>query len=303
MSTILVPLDGSDLANRAIPLAVQMGEASDSGLVVIEAIEFPLGDIAAGTIEALEQGATQTVEEAATEIQTRTGRKPATIVRYGSPASVILGEAGNGDVAYIVMTTHGRTGLLRIVLGSVAEEVVRRSPVPVFLIPSRSTLTEVAHIRRALVALDGSDLAASVLDPVIDLARNLHAEVILTRVYPPPAPVEGAGTATAVAVTGAELEELASQAREYLSPIAGRLQSCGIQATVDFRIAQNTAEEILEAALSTNADCIALATHGRSGLDRLQHGSVAEAVLRLSTVPVMTFGREALKRLHQRAAA
>jgi len=132
-----------------------------------------------------------------------------------------------------------------------------------------------------LVPLDGSDLAAGILPFLTDIAGPLDMTIVLLRVVEPISPVADAmGTVV--------IDDLASRRRdaeEYLAPIAIELRARGIETASVVRIGR-AQDEILAAARVASADLIAMSTHGRSGLDRLLFGSVAEQVLRHAEVPI-----------------
>ncbi len=136
--------------------------------------------------------------------------------------------------------------------------------------------------KRALVPLDGSVVAETVIPLILDIAGPLDMEVVLLRVNQPTPPVVIEGSRY---VEAEDVEARRIDAEEYLAPIAVELRAKGIR--VDTRVRRGLpAEEIVAAALEEGADLIAMSTHGRSGLGRLLFGSVAEAVLRHSEVPV-----------------
>ncbi len=136
--------------------------------------------------------------------------------------------------------------------------------------------------KRVVVPLDGSVVAETVIPFLLEIAGPLDMEVVLLRVNQPVAPIviEGAGS-----VQIEDIEARRVDAEEYLRPVAVELGAKGIR--VDTRVRRGVpAEEIVAAAKEEGADLIAMSTHGRSGLGRLLFGSVAEAVLRQSEVPV-----------------
>jgi nucleotide-binding universal stress UspA family protein len=136
--------------------------------------------------------------------------------------------------------------------------------------------------KRVLVALDGSISSEAVLRFLLEIAGPLDMTMVLLRVVEPipPSVVEGS--------RHVELEDIEARRRdaaEYLAPIAATLRARGVDARCEVRRGR-PAEEILDAARRHEADLIAMATHGRTGLGRLLFGSVAEAVLRHAPVPV-----------------
>jgi nucleotide-binding universal stress UspA family protein len=136
--------------------------------------------------------------------------------------------------------------------------------------------------RRAVVPLDGSLLAETVIPLILEIAGPLDMEVLLLRVVRPAIPVTIEGT-TYMKVEDAETRQV--DAEEYLAPVAVELRNRGVRVTTQVRRGEPT-DEIVSAAKETGADLIAMSTHGRSGLGRLLFGSVAEAVLRQADIPV-----------------
>ena len=137
--------------------------------------------------------------------------------------------------------------------------------------------------KRALVALDGSPVAETIIPFILDIAGPLDLEVILLRVLQPlpPVVVEGAAYAPAGDPVAERID-----AQEYLAPVAIELRNKGVRVRAEVR-SGDPAREIVAAAHDAGADLIAMSTHGRGGLGRLIFGSVAEAVLREAKIPVL----------------
>ncbi len=164
------------------------------------------------------------------------------------------------------MTSHGRTGLSRWVIGSVAERVLEGGPCPVLLLRDGQPKTDVPQ--RILVTLDGSGLSEMALDPALALAKRLGASITLLRVWP-----HGAA------------DSLSDTSDPYLDDVMARYANWNVPltaATVEAvgSGAANTALAILNYANNEAVDLIAMSTHGRSGLQRWVYGSVTEKVLR-----------------------
>jgi nucleotide-binding universal stress UspA family protein len=137
---------------------------------------------------------------------------------------------------------------------------------------------------RILVPLDGSALAEAILPFTEQVAGPLDAEVILLSVVAPITPIEAVAGAGYVAPDSFTLREL--DAKRYLAEVQARLSKKGIRSR-GIAVVGLPSEEILAAVKTTGADLVAMTTHGRSGLGRALFGSVAEAVLRASPVPVL----------------
>ncbi|HEX6435313.1 MAG TPA: universal stress protein, partial [Gemmatimonadales bacterium] len=203
----------------------------------------------------------------------------------GSPARVLAEHARAKHAGLIVMTTHGHSGVSRLWLGSVADQLLRRVSVPVLLLhPKHAAYSEFRHI---LVALDGSQNAEQVLKTAVDLG-SLMPEVryTLVRVVEPPLPV-----ITRLAVYPAPPPR--SQAEEescavaYLQSLAAPLLERGLQVSTEVLSGRSVADRIQEAAHARGADLIVVGTHGASGLERMMLGSVADKIVRGTTHPVL----------------
>lgn len=151
--------------------------------------------------------------------------------------------------------------------------------------------------KRALVPLDGSPVAESIIPLLMRIAGPLDMSVVLVRVLEPVTPIVGDGTQPVI------VEDVTAQTRdaeEYLAPVAAALRARGVDASWAIRRGRPD-KEIVAAARDAGADLIAMSTHGRSGLGRLLFGSVAEQVLRHAHVPVFMM-RETEARLAAKAA-
>ena len=137
--------------------------------------------------------------------------------------------------------------------------------------------------RRAIVPLDGSRLAETILPFIVEIAGPLDMSIVLLRVVEPMTPVvvEGAALTVVDDVTARRLD-----AEEYLAPLAAGLRARGVTVETAVRCGHPVSDEVVATAREAGADLIAMTTHGRSGLGRLLFGSVAEALLRQAPVPV-----------------
>lgn len=277
---VLVPLDGSTLAEEALPVARRLvGESGDDLILLRVAVpsEMPMPVMAEyGMVwSGYGEEATTPEEEhqqAVDYLEGVQGRKALAalnvrvLVLEGDRSQLIVETADNQDVDLIVMTSHGRTGLSRWVIGSVAERVLESGPCPVLLL--RDSHADAAIPQRILVTLDGSPLSETALDSALALAQRLGASVTLLRVWPH-------GSAEALAdTTDPYLDDVMTRYAEWDVPLtAASVEAAGSGAA-------NTALAILDFANGEAVDLIAMSTHGRSGLQRWVYGSVTEKVLR-----------------------
>lgn len=279
---ILVPLDGSTLAERALPYAAMLGRILHARLELARAVfpnltreveplpeELKVAETAGPALEALAQ-------------KLRTGSLPVTChVCYGRAAPAIVDCVAQLGVGLIVMSTHGRSGISRWVYGSVADEVLRTAPVPIVLVPSVCERVWSDHsFGRILVPLDGSPFAEEALGPASELALAAGAELLLVKLVE--IPVSGEVSPYLAVDPEAEL----AQAREYLNRVAGDLRARGL--AVDSYAATGAPPSTLPfLACERKVDLIAMATHGRGGLARLVLGSVATSTVQHSLLPIL----------------
>jgi nucleotide-binding universal stress UspA family protein len=195
-------------------------------------------------------------------------------LRQGMPAEEILRASQERTTDLIAMSTHGRGGVVRMVAGSVAEEVLRKTELPVLLTRPG---TPVHDWKRIVVALDGSERSEAILPDAVKLARKLGASLELLRVA---TPVVAAGAGEAPMVLPPE------DPMPYLKGIADRLEGEGVKVAA-VALEGRASEAILAHLKESAAPLLCMATHGRSGLVRLLLGSVAEEVVRRSPCPVL----------------
>ncbi len=199
-------------------------------------------------------------------------------------AAGILAVACRAGVDLIVMATHGRSGLGRCVYGSVAEEVLAGAPVPVLLVRAWHGAPPDAALEAGgdvLVPLDGSTLAESALPLAERLADALGSALLLLRVIP--------RTAHGLPLLAETLTAQEAIARTYLATLAGRLDGRNRRILTEVRV--GVAAAAIEAAgLEHTAGLVVMTTHGLTGLRRSTLGSVADAVVRQDSLPVLLIG-------------
>lgn len=310
---ILVPLDGSRRSERAIPVAAHIARATHGTIVFVEVVLPPVefGTYSVKRTVELEPGAFAEREEAAssyltgiTEIYANDleGIPIELDLAVGAPAPEIYEAARLENVDLIVLCSHGETGLKRWVFGSIAQEAVRHSPVPVLVLNEHGgipPIQDAAHPLRVLVPLDGSALAESVILPtaylVTAISSSLSNELHFLRVVDLPSAygkMKSQGH-----ITDQVREEARQAAEQYIQSVSerARLDLAGLNIQVTSSVIDRTdvagtiAKEAAlprDAATASGYDLIALATHGRSGLMRLVMGSVTEHLLGSTKLPV-----------------
>jgi len=200
-------------------------------------------------------------------------------------APAILEYASNNEIDLIVMGTHGRRGLGHILLGSVAEEVVRLSPCPVLTMRERKDGDKVQPVRRILVPVDFSGHARQALAHAKELARMYAAELqvlhVIEEVMHPAFYVSGR---TSIFEFMPEVEkDSTKQIQHMLDEVMGP----NLPAEIFLREG-HPAQEIVTFAENRKSDLIVIATHGLTGIEHFLLGSVTEKVVRLALAPVFT---------------
>jgi nucleotide-binding universal stress UspA family protein len=314
---VLVPLDGSDRAERALPLALQLASAAGGSLLLVRvATESYYAPATLGYGYDNADGLVAPVEDAeaylkAVAARSELARVPVTtLASIGTPAVEILEAAREYSVDAIVMCSHGRTGLAKWAMGSVAQKVSRHAPVPVLVLKESAPVpaalsTDSARDLHVLIPLDGSPLAEAVIAPALslveDIAAGRTAEIHLLRVVDLTTLYGRVGVdahddqtvRTAITASAqAYLSAMADQVRGQLlaTPARGRV-SWSIATGVDpAAIIVETAEGHPPHAADAPArafDVIAMATHGRGGVDLWAVGSVTERVLTACSLPLL----------------
>ncbi len=291
---MLVPLDGSELAEVALPYAEVLSVKLGIGIELFRAVTLPVYSEPFGGVYNVEQelafksGAKEYLAKVGCRLKEKgIDVKPGVIC--STAAEGIIDCASKDGVELIVLATHGHSGLTRWALGSTADRVIRGTEKPVVLIRAKGTqeaVTEQGIIQKIVVPLDGSRESEAVIPCVTWLAAGLGAKVILFQAL-----ADGYHTITAKGYDYAIYPEqqIASDkafAEDYLAMAGKRFEDEGVTLSYEVRVG-NAAEEIIEFADDLGADMVAMSTHGRSGVSRWVLGSVAEKVLREGNKPLL----------------
>lgn len=302
---ILVPLDGSKLAEETIPYAREIAGRLDLDLDFLH-VSGPL-ESRLSMVQMYVDNIAESVKGQIHRIQTTTVGKatfrPVEVrskVSTGYPPEEILKYAEENGIDIILMATHGASGVRRWALGSVAHQVLHASKVPVWLIRSgvpEEVIYDKWPRRTILVPLDGSRLAELALPHAEALAKQRGTqaiEILLLSIYapsvsplvyyfqtdyPPTVPLKYAD------YIQQEIDQAKERSEKYLKNIADQFNSKGIRARTE-AIMGEAAEEIIKYANKTPFQVIVMSSHGRSGLRHLAFGSVAEKVLLEVNIPI-----------------
>jgi nucleotide-binding universal stress UspA family protein len=293
MTTVLVPLDGSELAQRAVPFAMNIAERDGRSLLLLRAVNTMIA-VTPRDAQAMLNDATIELEAYAAALNAESVRIDTRIV--DAPADVaILEAAEDEEIDLVVMSTHGRSGLGRWIYGSVADAVLRDAPVPVLIVPPHGlTGWSTDTPPKILVPLDGSTLAMAAIGPATQLADSLGATLVLGSVVTFPHYAAYAEGYTFV--DPAPTENALAASRQYLQDIAAGLRTETRNVTVSAMFG-SPFYGVATMAVDLNATLIVMATHGRGGIARAVLGSVATATLRQSSIPVLLVRPDELERL------
>jgi nucleotide-binding universal stress UspA family protein len=293
---ILVTLDGSPAAEAVLPYVLLLAARLRIPIELISVIDLTELARSAAAYESLfldqlAEDETRRRREYLEKIAPSfaNGQIDCRILK-GNPESSIVEYAAQNPAAIIAMATHGRSGLNRWLLGSVAEKVLRSTSNPLLLIRSMPTAVteQQVSIQSIMVPLDGSALAESVLPPVSKLAKKLYAEMVLFRAYNIPPGFYEAGGGFAI-----DLDRLLAQTEAdvltYLEEKKAALKKAGVGSVTIASRQGYDADEIINYAGNRPDRLIAMCSHGRSGVRRWAVGSVAETVVRHCSSPVLVF--------------
>lgn len=301
---ILVPLDRSARAEQAVPIAARIARSATGTIILVQVTELPSDFFTEGRypsqmypddlIEEVKALAANYLDNVSKKPEL-VGLKTETRVEHGDAAQSILAAVEPLGADLIVMCSHGYTGFKRWALGSVAQKIIPHSSVPVLVLRDGGPTLSAKPVY-ALVALDGSPMSEEVLAPVTQLMAALapseEKTLHLTHVVELPLTYGRIG-----------MHEYANQMREeakrlsqaYLAAVAQRLTHRGVPGlTVTTSLAVNVdvAEALMQVAQQQlraggHFDLVAMATHGRSGLQRLLMGSVTDHVMSATKLPML----------------
>ena len=280
---VLVPLDGSELAERAIPYAKTIARTKGSELILFT--------VSIASVEQLDRPMKSYLELHANELQSQ-GIKASVAIAYGNVADEIVSFADKNNIDLIIISTHGYSGIKRWVLGSVAGKVLYGTSVQVLLTKSKSPKVSQVELKKLLLPLDGSPFAEAPIPFIEELTKGTKTEIVLTTVCEPPL-VPSYGDRPINPAWKKHRDELwaetQKQASEYLNKVKTKLEKHGmkVKSQVIPGDLGRVAESIMQAAQTEKVDLIVMTTHGRSGVSRWVYGGVANRIVEESLQPTL----------------
>jgi nucleotide-binding universal stress UspA family protein len=300
---IVVPIDTSEVAERAIPWSKAVaGGTAEVVLLEVIPVATPVrsfGGEIIGSAETIRAGYQQMAEDQLNAAATKWfagGDKVSTAVAAGDPGDQILAVAKEKGARLIVMSSHGRGAIGRFVSGSVADRVVRHSPVPVMVVGPEGELAANASIDRIVAPVDNSELSLAALPLAAELANATGAPVEVLHVVVPATDLTmtypgAAGTMPPLAIDG-NYEQLAEAGQTLLDSAVERLHDLGVDAHGS--IYSGAPASTILGTLQTG-DIVVLSSHQRQGLARWALGSTATKLIQNGRAPVVIVTRESIE--------
>jgi nucleotide-binding universal stress UspA family protein len=313
---VVVPVDGSNFAEHAIPYGLGLARRTGATLHLtlvhvpsdLATPGYPLGEVVAARVAEDRDREAAYLEELVERLAPSGVDLHPALLR-GPVADALSAYAEEHEAALVIMTTHGRGGLQRAWLGSTTDGMVRRCCAPLLLIRPCDETREIhaasdRAFRKVLVALDGSETAERALADAVALPLTVDASLVLAHVMAPPVAASSPYLPQTIQLSQEEMEHREASLKAYLESVAS-VAELGERA-VDTRVVvdYDVAPAIMDLAEETDADLIALGTHGRTGLRRMVLGSVADKVIRGTRRAVLVHrgrGGASWRKLHQDA--
>lgn len=291
--TIVVPLDRSQVAESALPFAIALAKQTDARLSLLSVIDLPYEFAAwldvSTVIDAridIEDAYADYLESLALEIE---DVQVDAMVRAGNAATEIERYIEDLEDPVVVMASHGRSGVRRMLVGSVTQQVVHRVRTPVIVVPARTPQDPEwtpDRLESMLVPLDGSDFAEVALEAGLNLLGDRKPRIHLMRVVEVVSWYGGPYSGMDYYGLDPYIDVARDAADTYLAGIAADLRERGYDVTTEVRVGL-VSDQIEAVATNEDVELVVMATHGRSGVGRLIFGSVAERTLRQTPVPLM----------------
>jgi nucleotide-binding universal stress UspA family protein len=298
----MITLDGSELAEKAVPYAVEFAAKLGSEVDIVN-VRMPSENPDKPEYRSYINKITARIEQ---EIHESYVLKPGSKVKIGTniiggsgvfthAGEQIVDYAAKSNIGLIILATHGRTGIRRWALGSTANKVARAAACPVLLVRAGAASPPAVNLHKILVPLDGSQESEAVLAHILWLAPKLKSRVVLLNIVEPlfhvymspeTAGYFGGGGMIRVPYSAEEMKPAQDVAETYIKKVNDKLISDGIESSYEVRI-DLPAEAIIAAEKETGAGMVIMTAYGRSGPARWEYGSVADKVIHRGTLPLL----------------
>jgi nucleotide-binding universal stress UspA family protein len=293
----MVPLDGSDFSTRALPLAVALAQRALGVLELVHVHEAPQRTVGGHVLSPrLDDEERRIMRHGLTRLAADTIRasRVAVIPRFleGEVVSTLEQHAYDSGAELIVMTTHGRGGVSRLLFGSVTENLVRDAHVPILLVrpePAQVASPPEPHFRRILVPLEHSRVAEEILPHAVAFATPGKTELVLLSIVDLRLAIGPTAVDLRLDVGSREslLDNVVRTAEQRLARLAAKLRTSGIAVKTEVVADAFPAQCILNRSQSYGVDLIAFTTHARRALGRLLLGAIADKIIRGAHCPTL----------------
>ncbi len=288
---MLVPLDGSRLAEAVLPVTAAFARALGAKVTLLHVVEPAAPPTVHGDVHLTQATEAEAYLRGVVGWMAAQGVHAEMVVDQGGDvAATIASRAASLEAGLIILCTHGRGEVRVLLFGRVAEQVLARGTIPVLLMaPTAVRREETFPVRRLLVSLDGSEMAEAALPAAAVLARGFSAEILLIMVVPTVATItdDRAAAARLMPTAGAALLDAeAAQAATYLEGVKTRLAREGIGVSAVVKRGEPV-RVLLDRLARPDTDLIVMATHGRSGVSAVWAGSVASRIVAQAARPVL----------------
>ncbi|PID86305.1 MAG: hypothetical protein CSB13_03940 [Chloroflexi bacterium] len=282
---ILVPLDGSTLAERVVPVALYLAETMKGSITFLTVVVKKPGMDLDLTVRAIQTGSYEA------DLYLRSLKKRyllslapiETAVITGKPDREIIKYAKTNAFGLIVMFTHGRSGITRWSLGRTVDKVLRRAPCPMVILRSQQD-AHLEQFKRILLPLDGSLLAERILLPTLKIIRGQEIELFMIQV------VEK-GSFYGFGHNEDHIVGEVEKAKAYLAEVSEREMPPGVVVHTHVEVG-SAADVIVDFAKAEDIDLILVSSRGNTGFDSWMFGSVAEKVMKGAPCAIMVIRQE-----------
>lgn len=283
---ILLPLDGSRLAELAIPYGEELAGRLGSEVILLHACPSqhePFSHMQELYLDGMVNTMQRQIKRKLPRCE---GYRVRAEVIFGEPPDVICDYVQKNEIGLVILATHGASGLKVWMLGSVADKVIRAVNIPTLLIRAekgRPVEGKKSLVSRILLPLDGSDTSKIAVPYALELAKRLKASITLYRMAE-----EAYRYTVPVTIDWAQVDAAQEKrVRNYLTEVESDLRREGVPVTHAVTLGTDPAVEILEQQRKTKADLVVMAIRGRSPVVRWVFGSTAEKVLLNGDLPLL----------------
>lgn len=290
---ILVPLDGSELAECVLPHLMAIAPSTSARVTLIHVLERNLSrngstlpfDLLGWHMQKQEA---QSYLDRITERLQKLDLPVEQVTLEGNPAEMLIEFARNNDVDLVLLSSHGRTGLSEWNVSSVVQKILLRAYKSILLVRAYTSPPAEVHYKRLFLALDGSTRAEYILPFAMSLAQAHQSNVVLGMVIQTPQTIQRFPLSEEETVWLQQFtEKNQNEATRYLDQLATQLRLKSVSSEVKIVVSENALGAVYDMAEESDTDLIMIAAHGYSGERRWPYGSIAASLIAYGHSPLM----------------